>query len=73
MSWIKQYVKALGTGVTPDDVALATRKGTRTFFQAALAVVVAAGAGLISADVATGAAVAGLAAVAAFLQNAAGK
>lgn len=71
--WIARYGRGLGRGLTPEDAARATRRGARTFLQAALAVVVAAGAGLVSTDVAAGAAVAGLAALAAFAQNALGK
>jgi hypothetical protein len=73
VSWFKRYVTSLGSGLTPETAALATRRAARTFLQAALAVVVAAGVGLISASVLAGAAVAGLAALASAAQNALGK
>lgn len=72
-SWFQQFKMNLGQGLSPYMAADALKRAGRTFLQSALAVVIAAGAGIISADVAEGAAVAGLAAVASLAQNALSK
>lgn len=70
--WFALFFATFGT-VNPITTGQAVRKGVRTFFQVALPIVVAAGTGLWHADVWEGAALAGSAAVVAFIQNAAGK
>lgn len=71
--WWRRYVAALGRGLTPEVAAEASRRSGRTFLQAALPVVVAAGVGLVSLAIWQAAALAGAAALLAFWQNALGK
>lgn len=73
IAWFKTYFKSFGAGLPPEPAATATRKAVRTGLQAAMAVIVGAGAGWMTVDVAKGAAVAAVAAVFAFIQNALGK